>query len=83
MRADSALLDDQAVPFQFYGLPLDDLLLDGVLGDHAVDVDAVALPDAVGAVHGLQVHLGVPVRVVDDDGVGRGEVYSQAAGTRG
>ena len=29
--------------------------------------------------HGLQVHLGVPVRVVEDDHVGRGQVDTQAS----
>ena len=31
----------------------------------------------------LEVLMGVPVRVVDDDGVGRGQVDAKAAGTRG
>ena len=30
--------------------------------------------------HGLQIHLGVPVRVVEDDNVGGGQVNTQASG---
>lgn len=51
-------------------------------GGIPVDVDSLGLADAVGARHGLQVVLGVPVRVEDDDGVRRGQVDAQAARPR-
>lgn len=44
--------------------------------------DLFGLADAMGAVHGLQVHLRVPVRVEEDDDVGRGQVDAEAAGAR-
>ena len=34
----------------------------------------------VGSVHGLLVHRGVPVAVVEDDGVGRGKVDTKTPG---
>ena len=51
-------------------------------GARPVDVDGLGLADAVGARHGLQVVLGVPVGVEDDDSVSRGQVDAQAARTR-
>lgn len=46
----------------------------------AVDDNGTGLADAVGAILGLQVLLGVPVAVKQDDGVGSGEVDTKAAG---
>lgn len=51
-----------------------------MLTDEFIDVDGLGLADAVGAVHGLVVVLGVPVHVVQDDDVGGYEVYAEAAG---
>lgn len=47
--------------------PLQDPLLDGALADEAVDRDLLGLAQPVGPVHGLLVHGGVPVAVVEDD----------------
>lgn len=47
--------------------PLQDPLLDGALTDEAVDRDLLGLAQPVGPVHGLLVHRGVPVAVVEDD----------------
>lgn len=58
---------------------LRDALLHAVARHEAVDHDLVGLADAVGAREGLDVVVGVPVRVVDDDGVGGGEVDAEAA----
>ena len=52
-------------------------------GQESVDVDRVLLPDPVRARHRLEVVLRVPVRVEDDDGVGRREVDAEAAGAGG
>ena len=56
-----------------------DLLLDGVLGDEAVDVDDARLTDAVRSVHGLQVLLRIPVVLDKYDRVGAGQVETEAA----
>lgn len=56
----AALLDNKLVEAQLLRGALEDLLLDGVLGDEAEDVDLLGLTDAVGAVHGLEVGLRVP-----------------------
>ena len=58
---------------------LDDVLLDGALGDEPVDVDVPRLPDPVTPVLRLRVHRRVPVRVIEDDGVRAGEVDADAA----
>lgn len=47
--------------------PLQDPLLDGSLADEAVDCDLLGLAQPVSPVHGLLVHRGVPVAVVEDD----------------
>lgn len=47
-----------------------------------VYVDHFGLADAVGSRHGLQVILGVPVAVKDDDRVGGRQIYAQATGPR-
>lgn len=41
---------------------------------------AAHLPDPVAAVHRLEVHVRVPVRVIQDDRVRRGQVDAQASG---
>ena len=50
-----------------------DDLLDRAAAEEAQHEDAPRLADAVRTVRRLQVRLRVPVRVVEDDGVGRGE----------
>lgn len=47
--------------------PLQDPLLDGPLTDEAIDGDLLGLTQPVSSVHGLLVHRGVPVAVVEDD----------------
>ena len=61
-------------------MEFDDLFLDGVLGDEAIDGNGALLADAVGAVGGLVLHGGVPPGVHVDDVVGGGEVDAEAAG---
>mmetsp|Transcript_14155 Transcript_14155/g.36672 ORF Transcript_14155/g.36672 Transcript_14155/m.36672 type:complete len:348 (+) Transcript_14155:1754-2797(+) len=76
-------LDDDVVKHHLLLGALQDVFLHAAAGDKAVDVHRVLLPDAVRTAHGLQVVLGVPVRVKDDDRVGGGEVDAEAARTRG
>lgn len=47
--------------------PLQDPLLDGTLTDEAIDSDLLGLTQPVSSVHGLLVHCGVPVTVIEDD----------------
>lgn len=47
--------------------PLQDPLLDGTLTDKAIDSDLLGLTQPVSSVHGLLVHCGVPVTVIEDD----------------
>lgn len=49
-------------------------------GHKTVDHDLVGLTDPVGPGEGLDVVVGVPVAVVDDDGVGRCQVDTQTTG---
>ena len=56
------------------------LLLDGVGGDEAVDVDVARLSDAVRPVDGLGLGRRVPPRVEQEDVVGLGEGQSDPAG---
>lgn len=60
---------------------LKDALLDGVLGDEAEDVDLLGLADTVCTVHGLEVGLGVPVAIEQNDNVGGNEVDTETTRT--
>lgn len=59
--------------------PLQDPLLNGALADEAVDGDLLGLTQPVGPVHGLLVHRGVPVAVVEDDLEGKAQRGQRAA----
>ena len=76
------LLDHHPIQPQLHRRPLHDLLVDGVLGDHPEHLDLLLLTDSVRPIHGLQVHLRVPVGVKNDDDVGSVEVDAQSAGPR-
>jgi hypothetical protein len=79
----SSYLNDQV---RQHHLLLGDLchpLLDRVLGHEAVDHHLVLLADTVGSRESLDVVVRVPIRVVDDDGVGRVQVDAETSGTRG
>ena len=72
-------MDNHLLQLPLGGCSLHDLLVDGVGRDEPVDHDGLGLADPVAPVLSLQVLLGVPVAVVDDAGVGRGEIDAQAA----
>mmetsp|Transcript_8845 Transcript_8845/g.30409 ORF Transcript_8845/g.30409 Transcript_8845/m.30409 type:complete len:769 (-) Transcript_8845:151-2457(-) len=78
-----ALLDHERVQLELLVRLLDDLLFDGVLRAEPVHVNLLLLANSVSAVHGLQVHLRVPVRVVQDDDIGGVQVDSEATCPRG
>ena len=58
-----------------------DPLLDRFFGEKTVDVHCLGLPNAMYTGHSLDIHLRVPVRVVQDAGVCSLEIDPQAAST--
>jgi hypothetical protein len=77
------LLNDQLIQPQLLRRPLQHPLLHAPLRDEPEHVNLLRLPDPMRAVHRLQVRLRVPVRVVQDDDVGGGEVDAEPAGAGG
>jgi len=51
------LLHDHGIQLQLLLRPLHDLLLNRALGDKTVNVDGPLLPDAMGAILGLEISL--------------------------
>mmetsp|Transcript_24575 Transcript_24575/g.48368 ORF Transcript_24575/g.48368 Transcript_24575/m.48368 type:complete len:251 (-) Transcript_24575:1188-1940(-) len=76
-------LNDHSIQPQFYLCFLQNLLFDAVLRHKPKDLHLLLLPDSVGAVLGLEVHLRVPVGVVQNHNVCRGQVDAQPARSRG
>ncbi|GIX61281.1 coronin [Babesia caballi] len=74
-RADGRVEDDHLLLLQ-----LDDALLDRVPADEPHGVHGLGLPDAVGALDGLQLGGRVPPGVHEEDAVGDLEVEALAAG---
>lgn len=56
-------------------------LLHGVTSDEAVDHDLVCLTNSVGATEGLDVVVGVPVRVINNDSVRCCQIDAQTPST--
>lgn len=52
------------------------------MGDKPIDLDGLVLANPVAASLRLEVILRVPVRVVDDDGIGSSQVNAQPSSTR-
>lgn len=77
------LLDNQLVQLELLCCPLQNALLHCVLGNKAEDVYLLGLPNTVCSVHRLQVCLGVPVGIEQDDDVGGNEVDAETTSTRG
>lgn len=71
--------DDQAAEFALLQRLLEDVLLDRVDADESVYVHGLGLPDTVAAILRLLVHGWVPVRIVEYDAVGSGEIDADAA----
>ena len=69
-----ALLDDQPLQGHLGVGPAEHVALDRVRSREPEDEHGPLLADAVAAVHGLEVVVRVPVRVVDDDGIRGGQV---------
>ena len=83
LRGNFARLDDHLVEFESDGLPLKDFLLDCRLSDEPVHIHLLLLADSVSAIHGLEVNLRVPVRVIEDDMVRGHQVKAETSCTSG
>lgn len=74
-----AALHNEVINLQLASSPLDDLLFNRLLSNKSVDNNLPLLADSVGPVNGLQVNLGIPVRVKKDHDVGLVEVDADTA----
>ena len=79
----TTLLNDELIKPQLLCRPLQHALLNAAFRDESEDIHLLRLTNTMCAVHGLQIGLRVPVTVVQDDNVCRGEVDTQPTGTRG
>ena len=77
---DLARLDNYLIKFQSNCLAFYDFLFHCVLGHQTVDIYFFLLANTVRSVHCLQIDLGVPVRVIQDDMVSSHQIESQASG---
>ena len=71
------LLNDNSVQLELDGLSLDDLLLNTVFGDESVYIYILFLTDPMSSVHGLQIDLWIPIRVIKNDVVGSHQVNTE------
>lgn len=60
---------------------LDDTFVNRTLRDEAIHSDLTSLTKTMCTIHGLRVIRRVPVVIVENDSVGRGEVYTKTSGT--
>jgi len=74
-----ALLNDDLIETQLHLGTFNHLLFHRLLCDKAEDVDLLLLANTMCAILCLQIDLRVPVAVVEDDNVGRGQVDAKAA----
>ena len=82
VRVEPAGLDREKVEMTLLIALAQDILLDGMLADEAVDVHLARLTDPMAPVLGLGVHRRVPIRVVEDDGIGARQVHPHTSATR-
>lgn len=66
------LLDNKIVPFKFDGLAFYDFLLDCILSNKSVYIDRIFLANTMCPVHSLQIHLRVPIAIINNDSVSAG-----------
>lgn len=76
---ESPLLNHQFIPNQLVLLEIAHSFLDGELCYQFVHLHGLFLADSVSPIHGLDVVLGVPVDVVDDDPVGSDQVDAESS----
>ena len=72
-----SLLNDNSIQLELDGLPLDNLLLNTVFGDESVYIHILLLTNPMSSVHGLQIDLWIPIRVIENDVVGRHQVDTE------
>ena len=80
-RLRPTLLDDQLIKLQFLRGPIQDSLFDRILCDEPKYIDLLGLTNSVRSVHGLQIGLGIPITVKQDDDVGCDEVDTETTGS--
>ena len=56
---------------------LHDTLVDRTLRDESVNGDLTSLAQTMGTIHGLRIVGGIPVVIIEDDGIGSGQVNSE------
>lgn len=78
-----SLLNHQLVPNQLVFLQVADPFFNSKLSDQLENMNRFLLTDSVGSVHSLDVILGIPVDVIDDDPVRSDQVDTQSSGFRG
>lgn len=66
---EASLRHNHVVDLELSSCSLYNLFFNGVFSDEAVDYNILFLTDSVSPVNGLEVHLGIPIRVVDEDDI--------------
>mmetsp|Transcript_27083 Transcript_27083/g.59561 ORF Transcript_27083/g.59561 Transcript_27083/m.59561 type:complete len:286 (+) Transcript_27083:2321-3178(+) len=78
---ETALLDNHGIKFEFLLSPLNYLFFDSVFAYQTVDTDGLFLAQSMATILGLQILLGIPIRIVQDANVCRLEIDSEPSGT--
>mmetsp|Transcript_25290 Transcript_25290/g.84465 ORF Transcript_25290/g.84465 Transcript_25290/m.84465 type:complete len:709 (+) Transcript_25290:2926-5052(+) len=81
-RRTAILIDDAMLHLEFLALAVHQPLLDAPLLHEPVHCDGAPLPNAVCTVNGLEVHVGVPILLEEDDVVGKGKVDPKTTRSR-
>ena len=74
---DATLLDHKSVELKLFGGPIDNALLDGIFRHETEDLDGLFLTDTVSTVLSLEIHLRIPITVVENDNIGGGKVDTE------
>merc|ERR1719164_402344 len=75
----SALLNDNVVQFEFHLGAFDNSFFDCLFCDEPEDLYSFLLTNSVSSVHGLQVHLRIPIGVENDDNVRGHQIDAQTS----
>jgi hypothetical protein len=73
----STLLNNKGVKFQLHGLFLNHFFLHGVFGDESINSDLLCLTNSMSSIHCLEIHLWIPVRVIQDNGISGHEIQTK------
>src|SRR6056300_1872513 len=77
----SSLLDDGSIKEKFSICPLDNFLFHSSLRNESEHLHGFGLPKTMCTIHGLQVHLRIPVTVIQNDNIGGGKIDTQPTST--